>query len=444
MEAAAESLTCADSSEALVEFLYLTPVGIIRFRPDGRVTMANPAAAQLLMPLAADADMSDLYRLFGRLLPDLRRASPASRHRRARSAISCNWQCRTPTPCSARDPQGRSRHADGGGPGHFPGDRAGSRIRDDQQRFRAIFENVRDYAIFTLDIDGYVDEWNRSLNRLGGWEPADVVGMPLATFFPPSEPDQSPGDFLLDRARRLGTAEFEGWCVRRDGSVFWGNTVATALPDPDGHASGYVLVTRDLTERKQMEDRLLALATTDPLTGARNRRAGECKLKDAFRHWRRYGRGFAVLMLDCDHFKAVNDRWGHDAGDAVLRGLVRICITSLRDTDVVMRWGGEEFLLLLAETDCDTAVVVAERLRLSIGTAPVVHDGQVINVTVSIGVAVIEEADAGPDGAIRRADRAVYRAKRGGRNRVVAHREVEAAAETECPHTECPHTDCGG
>jgi diguanylate cyclase (GGDEF)-like protein len=225
---------------------------------------------------------------------------------------------------------------------------------------------------------------------------------------------------LLDRARKFGMAEFEGWRVRRDGSRFWGNTVATALPDPDGGVSGYVLVTRDQTERKRMEDRLVALSITDPLTGAFNRRAGDTRLEEAYRDWRRDGRIFSLLMIDCDHFKKINDRWGHDMGDEVLITLVRICKEKLRDLDAIFRWGGEEFLVLLPGANSSIALEVGERLRLAIAAASIGSDERQTRVTVSIGVVEVTDLDTSVDDAVRRVDRALYQGKAAGRNRVVA------------------------
>jgi diguanylate cyclase (GGDEF)-like protein/PAS domain S-box-containing protein len=411
----------ASDYEALIEFLYLTPVGIIKFRPDGKIEMANPAAAQLLMPLAAGSDLSDLYVVLSAVAPDLRQRVES--FRAPAGPICDQLQMAVPGTRIVLTLGVNKINPDALMAVVQDITRAieqENRIRDDQQRFRAIFENVRDYAIFTADIDGRVDEWNRSLNRLGGWEPDDVTGEPIEVFFPPGAAGQSCSNSLLDRTRRNGTAEFEGWGVRKDGSRFWGSTVATALPDREGRANGYVLVTRDLTERKRMEDRLVTLATTDPLTGVLNRRAGEARLQDAFRHWQRYGRVFAVLMIDCDHFKTVNDRQGHDAGDKVLEAVARICTGILREADVTIRWGGEEFVLLLPATGLAAAVAVAERLRAAIAAAATECHGHAITVTVSIGVAAVDEPDAAADDVVHRADRALYRAKHAGRNRVVA------------------------
>jgi len=407
--------------EALVEFLYLTPIGIIKFRANGDIGMANPAAAQLLMPLAPACDMSNIYTVFAAMAPDLR--ARIDGFRAPVGQICDQLQLAVPGTRSVLtlsinkiDPdtlmaviQDITRVIE-----------QELRIRDDQQRFRAIFDNIRDYAIYTVDLNGRVDEWNRSLNRLGGWQPADVTGATIDAFFPPPPVGPCPAMTLLGRAGVHGTTEFDGWCTRRDGSTFWGNTVVTALPDPEGHAQGYVLVTRDLTERKHLEDRLVALATTDPLTGAANRRAGETRLEEAFARWQQDRRPFAVLMIDCDHFKRINDCWGHKTGDAALVALVRVCRDSLRSADFTVRWGGEEFLLILPDSSRDIALAIAERLRATVATADIVDADPALAITVSIGVAECCAADRCVDDVVRRADQALYGAKHAGRNRVLA------------------------
>jgi diguanylate cyclase (GGDEF)-like protein len=123
-------------------------------------------------------------------------------------------------------------------------------------------------------------------------------------------------------------------------------------------------------------------------------------------------------MLDIDHFKSINDQYGHPAGDAVLRALVQTCKAGLRAVDTVARWGGEEFLLVLPGTGAAAAMSVAERLRSDIAAIRVaVPGGALVSLTASIGVA--ERADVGQNELLRRADMALYAAKTGGRNRVV-------------------------
>jgi diguanylate cyclase (GGDEF)-like protein len=155
------------------------------------------------------------------------------------------------------------------------------------------------------------------------------------------------------------------------------------------------------------------LARIDPLTGIGNRRDFEDKLGEAFARLRRFGEGSALIMLDIDNFKAVNDNYGHERGDAVLIEATGRLGAALRTTDSLSRWGGEEFAVLAART-AEGAVELAERLRAALSSAPF---GDVGTVTVSLGVTLLGEGDE-PDRAVERADRALYRAKAHGRNRV--------------------------
>jgi diguanylate cyclase (GGDEF)-like protein/PAS domain S-box-containing protein len=292
------------------------------------------------------------------------------------------------------------------------------RLFADRQKFFAIFDNVRDYAIYTTTTEGKIDEWNRSLQRVGGWLAEDVQGHDISMFLSPDDPNRPHVDLLLAQAQRTGSVETESWRLKRDGARFWGNTVITALPDEAGEVRGFVVVTRDLTERKRTEDDMKVLATVDPLTGAYNRRQGDVLLAAEFARRARDGRDFAVLMLDIDHFKAVNDRFGHEAGDAVLCSLVRDGQKALRAVDMLVRRGGEEFLVVLPDTDADAAMVAAERLRAALSETEVsASDVATVRFTVSIGVAVPFTDNSGE--LLRRADLALYAAKAGGRNRVV-------------------------
>jgi two-component system cell cycle response regulator len=237
-------------------------------------------------------------------------------------------------------------------------------------------------------------------------------------FLSSENPDRPQIDLLLAEARRTGSVETEGWRVKRDKSRFWGNSVITALPDEAGKVRGFVVVSRDITERKRTEDDMKLLATVDPLTGAYNRRQGDALLAAEFARRARNGRDFAVLMLDIDHFKAVNDRFGHEAGDAVLCALVRDGQEALRAIDMLVRRGGEEFLVVLPDTVADAAMVAAERVRAALASTEVsASDVAAVRFTVSIGVAV--PLTDNPGELLRRADLALYAAKAGGRNRVI-------------------------
>ena len=182
-----------------------------------------------------------------------------------------------------------------------------------------------------------------------------------------------------------------------------------------------------------MNSRLIAeiqdLASVDALTGAFNRRRLEEEAVRLLARCERTGDTLAIMMLDVDHFKAVNDRHGHPAGDEVLRRLAGVAQTSLRKDDFFARYGGEEFCILLLSTTEREAHLLAERLRRSYEEMTVLFGGYALRSTVSIGVADSIDAGLGYASLIAAADRALYRAKKDGRNRVVSHSTVELQVE---------------
>ena len=170
--------------------------------------------------------------------------------------------------------------------------------------------------------------------------------------------------------------------------------------------------------RKTVE-RTLELAVIDGLTGLHNRRFLDAHLERAVTQSARRNGSFGLFLADLDHFKSVNDRFGHDVGDAVLREFSRRLETSIRASDLACRVGGEEFAVLMPNADIRMAIASAERVREAISTRPVVlPDGQSLSVTLSAGVAVFPDDADSPGALLRRADEALYRAKHAGRNRV--------------------------
>ena len=174
-------------------------------------------------------------------------------------------------------------------------------------------------------------------------------------------------------------------------------------------------------ERRSAERRvgeMEALAGTDSLTGIYNRRQFETLAVAELSRSLRYRRPLAILMIDVDFFKSVNDRFGHAVGDRTLQAVAAICRDAKRESDILARIGGEEFAMLLSDTPADSAVIVAERLRRQVGEWSTTVDSEMLRVTVSIGIA---GATAGHDDVaalLRRADEALYLAKRAGRNQV--------------------------
>lgn len=174
--------------------------------------------------------------------------------------------------------------------------------------------------------------------------------------------------------------------------------------------------------------RLENLASTDQLTGLYNRRVVIERLEVEHARFLRSGQRYAIVMMDLDHFKAINDTHGHNAGDAVLREVSRRLRQDVRSTDTLARLGGEEFLLLLPMNDIDGALVHAGRIRKHIAATPVATPSANIAITISLGVAEVFHSDRAPDNVISRADTALYRAKAAGRNRVEAAERAHLAS----------------
>jgi diguanylate cyclase (GGDEF)-like protein len=179
-----------------------------------------------------------------------------------------------------------------------------------------------------------------------------------------------------------------------------------------------VTAVRDITAHKKLRAKLKRLAVTDPLTGVNNRRrlmkSGRRERERSLRH----GHPLSVMMIDVDHFKRINDRFGHDNGDTALRELARIATKLLRSSDVFARLGGEEFAALLPETDADGALTLAQRLRARVEECSIETDLGPLRFTISIGVSTFEDDDRSIKVPLGRADKALYAAKRAGRNRV--------------------------
>jgi diguanylate cyclase (GGDEF)-like protein len=193
---------------------------------------------------------------------------------------------------------------------------------------------------------------------------------------------------------------------------------------------------REVAERQAAQAQLLELATTDSLTGLRNRRYFMETASQEFERSRRYQIPLSLLMLDADRFKSINDRFGHHVGDEALKALAAIGQRQLREIDLFARLGGEEFAILLPQTDFADARAVAERLRQTIAGQMIDTEQGPFNFTVSLGLASLDPAMTKPGDLLRQADIALYQAKHNGRNRV---EPAQPPGLTQCPCPVPPH-----
>jgi diguanylate cyclase (GGDEF)-like protein len=179
--------------------------------------------------------------------------------------------------------------------------------------------------------------------------------------------------------------------------------------------------------RTRLYEHVEKLATTDGLTGLLNRRTFNSQLAARLREAQRYRKHLSLLLVDIDHFKKVNDTHGHPAGDSVLRGVAAVAASQARETDLVARYGGEELALVLPETDSAGARAIAERLRAAVASADHPTEKGHLRVTISLGIATWPGDGAAAEELIEAADKALYRAKQAGRNRVECARGKAAA-----------------
>ncbi|MFQ5381027.1 MAG: diguanylate cyclase [Dehalococcoidia bacterium] len=291
------------------------------------------------------------------------------------------------------------------------------RVEDQLRLASVVFESVPQ-AVVVTDASGEIASVNPAFMNITGYEERDVLGKCMELIA------SAEGKSELDRVVHTGLGSSGRWDGeienrRKTGETFPAWWSVTDVRDGNGKLRHYVSVLSDITERKRTEAMLRHLATHDPLTGLGTRGALDAKLAEEVARSVRYGRPLSLLMVDVDHFKQVNDEYGHQSGDEVLRTLGRLLESSKRRVDYAARYGGEEFVLILPETSADDAGIYAERLRASVMNSPVhLTGGASVGVTISIGVAALSGDAHTPELLIAAADQAMYEAKSAGRNRV--------------------------
>lgn len=223
-----------------------------------------------------------------------------------------------------------------------------------------------------------------------------------------------------------GQAVNNAECIlkHRDGNPFWANVSMSATKAAEG--TTLVIGLNDITQRKKLEDELKRRATTDSLSGLANRAYFMELAKQEIVRAKRYQHPACVLMLDIDFFKKVNDRYGHQTGDRVIKAMADLCRASLRDNDLLARIGGEEFTAFLPETPLAEAFEVAERLRKNIEQHRLeLDDGNYIQFTTSIGLSALRNEDANVEAPLKRADEALYISKNHGRNQTSCYEHLK-------------------
>ncbi|HVE93665.1 MAG TPA: sensor domain-containing diguanylate cyclase [Acidimicrobiales bacterium] len=277
--------------------------------------------------------------------------------------------------------------------------------------YNMLIQDVQGYAIFLLDTTGCVASWNAGAESMKGYTESEIVGRHYSLFYTPDEVAAGVPEAHLAVAVRDGRAEYEGWRLKKDGSQFWASIVTTAITDDNGRLRGFGKVTRDLTERRAIEQETLRRSLHDDLTGLPNRTLLGDRLKQALSRLERSDTCLAVMFIDLDRFKRINDARGHDFGDSVLQEVAKRLIAAVRPEDTVGRVSGDEFLAVCEGlTGASEAVAIAERVGAAFASPMSFTEGD-ISVSVSIGVATTADPDTPARVIVRRSDRAMYAAK---------------------------------
>jgi len=282
-------------------------------------------------------------------------------------------------------------------------------VQEDRQRIFAMSLDM----LCIAGMDGYFKEINPAWERTLGWDKDTLMQSQWIDFVHPDDVQAT-----LDSGKALvegrSVVDFVNRYRTRDGSyryISW-------MSHPDLSSGLIYAVARDVTERMELEAKLKEQAMHDSLTGVGNRRLFMQRAGEEIERSFRYGVPLSLLMLDIDHFKAVNDTHGHDAGDEVLKALVVETNAQLRASDVFCRLGGEEFAVLLINADAASAEALAERIRQALAKLTVAADGTSITFTVSVGGTQRAAGSDSVETMLKRADNALYAAKEGGRNQV--------------------------
>ncbi len=291
-------------------------------------------------------------------------------------------------------------------------------LRISEARFRNTLEHAQG-GIGVASVDGHFIEVNQSICKLLGYAREELLQLTLIDVTHPDDRENT-----LDHTRRLLDGAIESYqleelCVRKGGLPVWVQVMVSLLRDGSGEPLNLICQMEDITERKRSQDAIRQMAYYDVLTGLPNRRLLLDRLNQALAQAQRHQRSLAVMFLDLDRFKEINDTLGHDAGDELLKVVSERLELCVRGGDTVSRPGGDEFVIILSEISQQQDVAQVAEKMLALLATPVQIREHRLTITSSIGIAIYQigsQDDA--ERLMKKADIAMYRAKEAGRNRI--------------------------
>lgn len=291
-------------------------------------------------------------------------------------------------------------------------------LQASEERFRTVFD-AAPIGIAMIDAEGRLMRANAALCSLLGFTQEEILSKSLDCIAHPAEEKLDIAWIAACLSGGDGSFQIEKRYLRHATDQLWLHISFSIVSGKAGQPRYYIAQVQNITERKSLIEKLENQANRDYLTNLSNRRHFLNQSEAELRRAKRYGHAFSVLMFDVDYFKKVNDVHGHAAGDIALKTISAAAQNMLRDVDILGRVGGEEFAATLPETDLAGAAGVAERLRSLIERTPIyLHDGSVLELTISVGVSTMGHPDISLEKLMDQADHALYEAKKSGRNRV--------------------------
>jgi diguanylate cyclase (GGDEF)-like protein/PAS domain S-box-containing protein len=293
-----------------------------------------------------------------------------------------------------------------------------ARLREAEERFRLAFEHAP-IGIALVSPEGSFMRVNHALCELIGYSADELVTKTFQEITHPEDLDIDLENVRQVLARELRAYEMEKRYIHRDGHIVWVLLSVSLVRDPEGEPLYFISQIQDISERKQLEERLVFLADHDEMTGLMNRRRFREEVERGVSYAERYGHSGAMLLLDLDNCKDINDSLGHHVGDRLLVAVAERLGARLRRTDILGRIGGDEFAALLPQAEQAQALRVADEVLEAVTTAAYALDGHVVTARASLGVALFRpDLGIAADDLQIRADVAMYAAKRNGGNRV--------------------------
>ena len=275
----------------------------------------------------------------------------------------------------------------------------------------ALLESMADHAVILMDPDGHVRLWSVGAEQLLGHPAADMLGRPLSTVLPPEDRAASTLEGVLQAALRDGRVLDIRRLLRADGSMVWADCSFSPIRERDGRLAGVIAVCRDATERKRDEETMLHLARIDPLTGLAARTAFGEKLADSIAAALRARRTMVLQVVDIDHLKRINERYGRAVGDELLRQAAQRIAQLVRPADLLARLGDDEFALLQPDVDDATAGGRMATDILEALARPFDIDGRSLSIGAGIGISVFPQDSVDAKQLLRMADVALYKVK---------------------------------